>query len=597
MRNFFKNWRFLVKRYKEVVPHSIWRYILLHFIFMLLVVATHVLNIVVPSRVIALLEEQADILSILLPVLLMALVNITFQALNPPRFFSGMEFRMYDMSDASTYLMGISAERMEGPEGKEIVKNLSTALYRGNEDGTEGMMRDTWDFLTSLLILIIFFLMSVQLPWYWILLLVLPSMLRGIASLRYNRLKLELDKQGMERWYEMYYFDSKTKSKEAAKDLRLFRLKDLFRRKYDSLYEQEMAETRKAEFWQRAVLALGHSLNFIRDVAGILILLKAYREGSLSLAQMVLYLGMMFSISARVNEVIDFLTRAFENSNQVSLYRSFFDIPQYDEGEFNGQIPQGTPELRFEHVDFSYGDNQVFRDLNLTIQAGEHVALVGYNGAGKTTLVKLACGLLTPDQGHIYLNGVDIQTVNPRERYARVAMVFQNLDVFARSFEENISLQDPEEIDRERLQLAIAGAGATKDLSGFSKGLKTEMTTYLDPQGVQLSGGQTQRLMLARALYRSGDLLILDEPTSALDPLAEAAMYEEYQKFAKDKTAIFISHRLSSTQFCDRVLFMEEGRLVQDGTHKSLMAEEGPYREMFETQARHYRTEGVEFNE
>ena len=597
MRDFFKNWRFLVKRYKKVVPHSIWRYILLHFIFMLLVVATHVLNIVVPSRVISLLEEQADILTILLPVLVMALVNIFFQALNPPRFFSGMEFRIYDMSDATTYLMGITAERMEGPEGKEIVKNLSTALYRGNEEGTEGMMRDTWDFLTSLLILIIFFLMSVQLPWYWILLLVLPSILRGIASLRYNRLKLELDKQSMERWYEMYYFDSKAKSKEAAKDLRLFRLKDLFRQKYDGLYEQEMAETRKAEFWQRAVLALGHSLNFIRDVAGILILLKAYREGSLSLAQMVLYLGMMFSISARVNEVIDFLTRAFENSNQVSLYRSFFDIPQYDEGEFSGQIPQGTPELRFEHVDFSYGDNQVFHNLNLTIQAGEHVALVGYNGAGKTTLVKLACGLLTPDRGRITMNGVDIQKVNPRERYARVSMVFQNLDVFARSFEENISLQDPEEIDRERLQLAIAGAGATKDLSGFNKGLKTQMTTYLDPQGVQLSGGQTQRLMLARALYRSGDLLILDEPTSALDPLAEAAMYEEYQKFAKDKTAIFISHRLSSTQFCDRVLFMEEGRLVQDGTHASLMAEEGPYREMFETQARHYRTEGVEFNE
>lgn len=589
MREFLKNWHFIVKRYQTIIPRPVGLYFLLNILYTALTVAIHVLNVYVPSRVVALLENRAGILPVLLPVGVMGIVHVAFRFFHPLCYFSGMEFRMYDMNYATGCLMGTSSEYMESERGAKVIQDVSKTLYSGNDEGTEGMMRNSWDALGSFLILFLFLLMSRGLPWYWLLLLIFPSLLRGIASFYYNRMKIDLDRQSWENWHEQAYYDAKVKSQEAAKDIRLFHMKQLFRDKYSDLNQREMTLEKKDHIWLYARNALGYTLNLIGNAAGILILLQAYREGSLSLAVMVMYLGMMFTVSARVDEVIDFMSKAFVNSRQVSLYRTAMDLPQYDEGDFPAQIPEGTPELRFEHVDFSYGETEVIRDLNLTIRAGEHVALVGYNGAGKTTLVKLACGLLTPAKGRVCLNGVDIQQVNPRERYARVAMVFQDLEVFAASFEENIALQHPEEIDRERLRLAVAAAGAEADLAVFPNGLKTQMTTYLDPKGVKLSGGQTQRLMLARALYKGGDLLVLDEPTSALDPLAEAAMYEEYLSFAKGKTAIFISHRLSSTRFCDRVLFMQDGRLVQDGTHESLLREDGPYRDMFETQARHYR--------
>ena len=227
----------------------------------------------------------------------------------------------------------------------------------------------------------------------------------------------------------------------------------------------------------------------------------------------------------------------------------------------------------------------------LNIQAGEKVALVGENGAGKTTLMKLACGLLTPVKGRILFNGVDLQRVNPKERYRAVSMVFQEVLIFAMSVGENICCCPETLIDEERLWGVIEKAGLTEVIRALPDGWRTPMTTYVEPGGINLSGGQNQRLMLARALYKGGDFLVLDEPTSALDPLAEEALYEEYYRFTKNQRAVFISHRLSSTQFCDRVIFLKEGRIVQSGTHKDLASKEGPYKRMFDTQARYYQKE------
>lgn len=189
-----------------------------------------------------------------------------------------------------------------------------------------------------------------------------------------------------------------------------------------------------------------------------------------------------------------------------------------------------------------------------------------------------------------YWNETDLAEINPRERYRQVALVFQDVKVFAFSLAENICFRSREERDEARLQQALKEAGLSDLVASLPQGVESLMVPHVNPGGISLSGGQNQRLMLARALYKGGNLLILDEPTSALDPLAEAELYRDYHRFTTNKTAIFISHRLSSTQFCDRVLFLQEGRLVQDGSHAELMAEGGPYRELFEVQARYYRS-------
>ncbi|MDO5016029.1 MAG: ABC transporter ATP-binding protein [Eubacteriales bacterium] len=594
MKDFFKNWRFIIRRYHEIMPHSMASYWAYHLLFMILTISWQVLSVYVPAQVVQLLEEGASFYRILLPVCSLGLSIMLFQVLDPLRFFSGMEFRIIDLHLSSCFMMGISSEYMNGPQGAKDVENISRVIYQGNQYGTEGMMRQSWDTLTSFLILCVYLLTSARLPWYWLLLLVSPSLARGIVTYYFNRFELEIEAQQRTLYYEQAYCDRKIWSQSTAKDMRLYHLKDYFQSKLQSVWLRMYELLKKEQIWLRSRDALSLSLNLVRDLIGSIILLKAYSAQNLALADVVLFMGIMFNISKHVDGVISSYGQMINNSNQVTPYRKFYDLPSYDEGEFTGHIPEGPLELIFEDVSFSYADKTVFQHLNLKVKAGEHIALVGNNGAGKTTLVKLASGLLTPQSGKIYLNGVDIQTVNPKERYARVAMVFQELELFAASAEENITLKPHQQRDKERLQKAILESGMEHDIAELPHGLDTQLTTYLDPEGVQLSGGQTQRLMLARALYKSGDLLILDEPTSALDPLAEAAMYQEYLRFTQDKTAIFISHRLSSTQFCDRVLFLENGRIVQSGTHEELMSVAGPYREMFETQAQYYREHPAE---
>ena len=232
-------------------------------------------------------------------------------------------------------------------------------------------------------------------------------------------------------------------------------------------------------------------------------------------------------------------------------------------------------------------------DLDLTVRPGEKLAIVGLNGAGKTTLVKLLCGLFDPTEGRVLLNGVDVRDFNRREYYGLFSAVFQEFSILDVTVAENIA-QTTENIDTKKLWDCIAKAGLTETIQKLPKGLDTHVgrEVYLD--GVLFSGGQTQRLMLARALYKDGAILLLDEPTAALDPLAENDIYQKYKDMTAGKTSLFISHRLASTRFCDRIIFVADGHITEEGTHDQLLARGGAYAKLFEVQSRYYQ-EGKAF--
>lgn len=256
-----------------------------------------------------------------------------------------------------------------------------------------------------------------------------------------------------------------------------------------------------------------------------------------------------------------------------------------------------APGIVLEDVSFAYkkedgtSGEKILEHFNLTIAPGEKLALVGVNGAGKTTLVKLLCGLYQPDQGRILINGRSRAQMDPGEWYQMFSVVFQEQLVLPITIAENLSLRRREETDDERAWTALEKAGLSETFARQKLTLDTFMKKTISHKGIELSGGQQQRLMLARALYKDAPLLVLDEPTAALDPIAESEVYESYLQHSRGKTAIFISHRLASTRFSDRIILLDHGRIQEEGTHDQLMEMGGAYAHMYQVQSSYYEKE------
>ena len=249
------------------------------------------------------------------------------------------------------------------------------------------------------------------------------------------------------------------------------------------------------------------------------------------------------------------------------------------------------PEIEFCNVGFTYegGDKPVLKNLNFKIKAGEKIALVGNNGAGKTTIVKLLCGLYPPTEGEILVDGKTIGEIGIDKYQDKISVLFQDTTPIAFSIAENVCGCDLNHIDKARLKESLEKAGIAKKIESLPKKENSYITQTLDDEGIMLSGGETQKLLLAKAMYKNGPFLILDEPTSALDPLAESKIYEEYNSMAENKTSLFISHRLASTKFCDRIMFLDGGQIVEVGSHDELIKKGGKYREIFDIQSHYYQ--------
>ncbi|NLV76680.1 MAG: ABC transporter ATP-binding protein, partial [Tissierellia bacterium] len=279
-------------------------------------------------------------------------------------------------------------------------------------------------------------------------------------------------------------------------------------------------------------------------------------------------------------------------SSQINIMRNFFekeDDLNREESQYKPNFNK-APSIEFKNVSFKYGEDgdYVLKNFNFKIAPGEKIALVGVNGAGKTTIVSLLMRLLKPTEGEILVDGVSQDKYNIYDYYSLFSTVFQDIYIMPDTILNNITSGE-ENPDMEKAYKALKDVG----LLDFVNNLPEKENTYLvrtsRDNAIDLSGGQNQRLLLARALYKDGPISILDEPTAALDPIAESEIYEEYNEMTENKTAIFISHRLASTKFCNRILFLENGEIVEKGTHEELMEKNGKYREMFEIQSHYYR--------
>ncbi len=294
--------------------------------------------------------------------------------------------------------------------------------------------------------------------------------------------------------------------------------------------------------------------------------------------------------------IADIFPQAQENSLYVDKIRAFLDYEPKMNVMEGDMVPDGNADLVLDHVSFKYSDDvpETLKDISLRIKAGERVAIVGYNGAGKTTLIKLLMRLYDPTEGTISYHGKDIKTYSPYDYRRRIGVVFQDFQMYGATLGENVVMDrahstDTEEKDKKIISsLKKSGFGARLDT--LEKKLDTPVTTEFDPEGINFSGGESQKIAISRAFYKDADMLIMDEPSSALDPLAEYELNKAMESAAEGKTVFYISHRLSTTRDADRILMLENGRIVEEGDHDSLLKLGGKYAEMWKVQAGRYES-------
>jgi ABC-type bacteriocin/lantibiotic exporter with double-glycine peptidase domain len=393
-------------------------------------------------------------------------------------------------------------------------------------------------------------------------------------------------------WRPNQYVNRLSQDFEYGKDIRVYGIKDWIIGKFLKLHDSRLQKSKlHTKLWAiRNIVDV--LVGLVANAVIVYILINSVIKGDISVSDFVLYFGVINTFMQNLTDLLNELTQAMNCSRQINDFRTFLEYPIDDVQDDRIAVPDMKNfEFEFKNVGFQYpgSDKWALKNMNVKLEAGKRLAVVGLNGAGKSTFIKLLCGLYKPTEGEILLNGVDIQTYRTADYFKIFSPVFQDIEVFAFSAGENISMQNIPETDFEFAEECMKNAGLGNKLLELDDGINTQLLKVLHEEGTDLSGGEKQKLALARAIYKNAPVVILDEPTSALDAVAEQDLYRSFDKLFGGKTSVYISHRLSSTQFCDNVAMFESGAMVEYGTHASLTEKGGKYAEMFAVQAQYYR--------
>lgn len=382
-----------------------------------------------------------------------------------------------------------------------------------------------------------------------------------------------------------------------TKDVRIFQMKDWFKQIEDKTiaeYHRLIKPKVKLTWTESTLVNIGiiglSALSYIRSV-------QLIAAGAIPVSSFIIFAGSVTILAQTIMTLVNAIGKMNTSLNETKKYDDFMSQGQiFNHGE-GGPLPKEPLSIELKNVTYTYpnNDTSTINNVSLTIKPYENLAIVGENGAGKSTLTNLITGLLKPDTGEIYINGVAQSEFNISDYYALFAPVFQEKFLLTYSIKETVIQGLP--FDELKYNRVLKQIGLADIISKFKSRDETKIVRAVYPDGVNLSGGQLQKLKLAQALYKDAPVLLLDEPTAALDPIAEHQIYQDYFQFSKDKLSIFISHRLSSTRFCDRIIYIKNGDITEVGTHEELMAEQKDYFKLYEAQAYYYKHDKEEKEE
>ena len=378
---------------------------------------------------------------------------------------------------------------------------------------------------------------------------------------------------------------------DGAKEIRLSNVFSLLKKQYGQATENNVKVANKYAFRNAHMNFWRITFTFTVIFEGVL-LYAIYRNrvtGSITLAELTIMTSLMVAMTWILIRVFENVMEVLKNGMFINNLKGFLEYEEKIPEDFDGEMPAADFEsLEFKNVSFSYKDKEIIHDLSFKINKGEIAALVGHNGAGKTTIIKLLLRLYDPDSGTILYNGKDIKTYNLKAYRDIFATTFQDFKLFGMTVKENILMGRHYENEDQLVKEALKKAGVLERIEQLDKGINSVMTKEFDEAGCVLSGGESQKVAVARTFIKNSPMKIFDEPSSALDPIAEYELFNSIIGEGKDHTMLFISHRLSSVKNCDKVFMLEQGRLIEEGTHKELMERNGSYAAMYKKQAMNY---------
>lgn len=566
---------------------------------------TTLLFTLLPAYTVKLLTEEGSVSQILLKLTCFCFVlyatTILYKRLEIGIENSVDKKRMFKCLDYYDKIMTTDYQNIDSGTGKTIFNAGLDSYFDDYHIGFTYMITDFRIVIQSILGLIVYCIFIARINIFVAVVLIVISSLSIIVNL-YNEKWINKNK---DKWFEidtkLTYLSAESTALKNAKDVRLYNVKNWFLETFEQLiglrqkwFEKELRLYYLVNVSERILTAAKYAIAYF-------VVFHKFKSG-LAVSEFIMVIGLILGVNSWVSSIFNHIKFLQLNSITVNNSRRTIEIEnaksvggaRNEENKCYIAIPvEKTYEIKFENVSFAFPDSEtkIFDQFNLTIKQGEKIALVGVNGAGKTTLVKLMCGLYTPTEGTIFLNGKDIKGYIKEDYYKLFSVVFQDFQVLALSVAENVSCCIKEKTDYESVQKCIELAGLKEKVDELENGIRSTMLKELDPEGIVFSGGQTQKLMLARCLYKDSPIIVLDEPTSALDALAESEIYEKYNTLIDGKTSVFISHRLSATQLCDRIITLNNGKIIEEGTHDELLKMNGEYAKMFNIQSSYYQEE------
>lgn len=390
---------------------------------------------------------------------------------------------------------------------------------------------------------------------------------------------------------KMEYLINQSGDFKVAKDMRLYGVKDWFNDIFQDLLNKANTSLRKSNLVVLFGQILSGLLISLLTAYGYYVFIGSYMNYDMTLASLTFYIGALTAITGGMFSFITSVFDLYQDTKEIAPIIEYFNYPCKFNHEAAPLNLGDITSIEFKNVSYTYpgSEKAVFTDFNLMVTGTQKIAVVGLNGAGKSTLAKLLCNLIKPDSGQILINGIDNQSVNVDEYYEYFSVVFQ--EQFSMPITIKETIVQTSQYDEDKYQWALKQSGVSSFLTNFEKGDHISLIKAFDEESASLSGGQMQKLKLAQALYKDGSVLILDEPTAALDPISESEIYQNYFELAKDKISFFITHRLASTQFCDRIIYIDQGTIIEDGTHDELLKQAGKYATLFDKQAFYYKEE------